>query len=84
MDAAVERGCYLEVNGQPQRLDLYDEYCLMAKERKLKLSLSTDAHSADQLDYMALCMGQARRGWIEADDVINTRSWRALKQLLRR
>jgi DNA polymerase (family 10) len=82
--AALERGCFLEVNGQPERLDLKDIYCRMAKEQGLKLALSTDAHSAAQLDYMRFSVGQARRGWIEKDDVINTRSWRELKSLLKR
>ena len=84
MDAALERGCFLEVNGQPERLDLNDVYCRMAKERGLKLALSTDAHMTEQLNLMALSVGQARRGWLEKDDVINTRVWRDLKQLLKR
>lgn len=82
--AALERGCFLEVNGQPERLDLKDIYCRMAKEQGLKLALSTDAHSTAQLDYMRFSVSQARRGWIEKDQVINTRSWRELKSLLRR
>ncbi|MFZ5616283.1 MAG: DNA polymerase/3'-5' exonuclease PolX [Pseudomonadota bacterium] len=84
IDAAIERGCYLEANGQPERLDLDGAYCRMAKERGLKLALSTDAHSVAQLDYMRFCLGQARRGWLEKSDVINTRTWRDLKTLLRR
>ncbi|MBI1364335.1 MAG: DNA polymerase/3'-5' exonuclease PolX [Alphaproteobacteria bacterium] len=84
MDAALERGCYLEANGQPERLDLNDVYCRMAKERGLKLALSTDAHSTEQLDFMRFSLGQARRGWLSPGDVINTRSWRDLKSLLKR
>ena len=84
MDAALERGCFLEVNGQPQRLDLDDIHCRMAKERGLRLALSTDAHSINQLGFMQLSVGQARRGWIEKDDVLNTRPWRSLKRLLNR
>jgi DNA polymerase (family 10) len=84
MDAALERGCYFEVNGQPERLDLNDVYCRMARERGLKLALSTDAHSTDQLDYMRFSVDQARRGWVGKKDVINTRSWRELKSLLKR
>lgn len=82
--AARERGCFLEVNGQPERLDLKDIHCRMAKEQGVKLALSTDAHAAAQLDYMRFSVSQARRGWIEKDDVINTRSWRDLKRLLKR
>ncbi len=84
MDAALERGCFLEVNGQPERLDLNDIYCRTAKERGLKLALSTDAHTTEQLGYMAFAINQARRGWLEKSDVINTLLWRDLKQLLKR
>ena len=84
MRAAVERGCFLEVNGHPDRLDLDDVHCRMAKEMGLKLALSTDAHSIDDLDLMRFGVGQARRGWIEASDVINTRSLPELLKLLKR
>lgn len=84
MDAALERGCFLEANGQPERLDLNDAHCRMAKEKGLKLALSTDAHSVDQLGFMRFSVAQARRGWLEKKDVINARSWRELKALLKR
>ncbi len=72
MDAAVERGCFLELNAQPQRLDLDDLHCRMAKERGLKVAISSDAHSAGQLAYLRHGVGQARRGWLEKGDVLNT------------
>jgi DNA polymerase (family 10) len=84
MKAALERGCFLEVNAQPDRLDLNDVYTKMAKEMGLKLAISTDAHRVDELNSMRFGVGQARRGWLEADDVINTRSWADLKKLLKR
>jgi len=84
MDAALERGCYLELNSQPQRLDLNDVHCRMAKERGLKVVISTDAHSADQLAYLRYGLAQARRGWLEKDDVLNTRGLKALLRLLQR
>ncbi|HPE31926.1 MAG TPA: DNA polymerase/3'-5' exonuclease PolX [Parvularculaceae bacterium] len=84
MDAALERGCFLEVNGQPERLDLNDIHCRMAKERGLKLALSTDAHTIEQLGLMRFSIGQARRGWLERSDVINALNWRELKTLLKR
>jgi DNA polymerase (family 10) len=84
MKAALERGCFLEVNAQPDRLDLNDVYTKMAKEMGLKLAISTDAHRVDELDSMRFGVGQARRGWLEADDVLNTRSWADLKKLLKR
>jgi DNA polymerase (family 10) len=81
---ALERGCFLEVNAQPERLDLDDVYCKMAKEMGLKLSISTDAHRPVELEYMRFGVGQARRGWLEPGDVLNTRSWEDLKELLKR
>ena len=84
MRAAIERRCYLELNGQPDRLDLDDVHCRMAKDMGLKLAISTDAHSADNLTFMRFGVDQGRRGWLEPDDVLNTRSWRKLQKLLRR
>jgi len=84
MDAALERGCYLELNAQPQRLDLNDLHCRMAKERGLKVAISTDAHSSGQLEYLRYGVGQARRGWLEKGDVLNTLGFKALKKALQR
>jgi DNA polymerase (family X) len=84
MRAALERGCFLELNAQPHRLDLDDGHCKMAKELGLKLAISTDAHSVANLDLMRFGIDQARRGWLEPDDILNTRSWPQLKRLLRR
>ncbi|MBD3242980.1 MAG: DNA polymerase/3'-5' exonuclease PolX [Chitinivibrionales bacterium] len=80
--AAHDRGCFLEVNGQPERLDLSDTYCKAAKEAGVKLSVATDAHSTSSLDFIRHAVGQARRGWVEADDVINTRNLRGLLKLI--
>lgn len=84
MEAAKERGCFLELNAHPDRLDLADVHCKMAREMKLKVAISTDAHSVNGLGYMRFGIWQARRGWLEADDVINTRKWKDLKKLLER
>jgi DNA polymerase (family 10) len=84
LEAAKERGCYLEVNAQPSRLDLDDASCKLAKDIGVMVAISTDAHSTSHLDYMRLGVGQARRGWLEPADVINTRSLQDLKRLLRR
>ncbi|HDT13491.1 MAG TPA: DNA polymerase/3'-5' exonuclease PolX, partial [Candidatus Aminicenantes bacterium] len=84
MRAAVERGCFLELNAHPDRLDLNDIHCQMAKEMGLKVALSTDAHGTDDLDLMRFGIGQARRGWLEARDVINTRPLAGLRKLLKR
>jgi DNA polymerase (family 10) len=84
MGAAKERGCFLEVNAQPDRLDLTDTHCRLAREIGVKVAISTDAHSVNDLDLLRFAVAQARRGWLEPDDVINTRSWAELSALLRR
>ncbi|MGA1875010.1 MAG: DNA polymerase/3'-5' exonuclease PolX [bacterium] len=82
--AARERGCFLEVNAHPDRLDLTDMYCRMAKDMGVKVAISTDAHSLNGLEFMRFGVGQARRGWLEAEDVLNTRRWNDLHKLLKR
>jgi DNA polymerase (family 10) len=84
MKAARERGCFLEVNAHPDRLDLNDIHCKMARDMGVKVSVSTDTHRLGDLDYMRFGVGQARRGWLTADDVINTRSLSDLRKLLKR
>ena len=84
MEAARERGCFLELNAQPSRLDLSDTYCKLAKESGVKLAVSTDAHRGADLNLMELGITQARRGWLEKDDVVNTRKWKDLRKLLKR
>jgi DNA polymerase (family X) len=84
MRSAAERACFLEVNAQPDRLDLSDVHCKLAKELRVKLVISTDAHRTSDLDFMRLGVGQARRGWLERDDVLNTRKLADLKKLLAR
>ncbi len=84
MDAALERGCFLELNSQPMRLDLDDIHCRMARERGLKVAISTDAHAAGQLGYLRYGVAQARRGWLEAKDVLNTLPLNELLEALKR
>jgi DNA polymerase (family X) len=81
---AKESGCFLELNAHPDRLDLSDRYCRMAKEAGVKLAVSTDAHSTADLEFLRFGVDQARRGWLEPDDVINTRSLKDLRKLLKR
>lgn len=84
MRAAKERGCILELNAQPERLDIDDINCKMAKEMKVKIAISTGANSASQLNFMQYGIFQARRGWLEKSDVINTRPLSELMKLLER
>jgi DNA polymerase (family 10) len=82
--AAKERGCILELNAHPDRLDLNDAHCKLAKEIGVKFAISTDAHSIDDYDSIRFGVGQARRGWLEADDVVNTKSLEELRKIIKR
>lgn len=82
--AAKDRGCFLELNAQPYRLDIHDEYCLLAKSFGVKIAISSDSHSVSNLEYMKAGVFQARRGWLEKKDVINTYPLNELRKLLKR
>lgn len=84
MQKAKENNCILEINSQPSRLDLNDLNSRKAKEMGVKLVISTDAHSTTQYDFMRFGIGQARRGWIEKHNVINTRNINQLKKIIKR
>jgi DNA polymerase (family X) len=76
---AADRGVILEVNAQPDRLDLDDLAVHAALRHGVRLAVSTDAHSAAELGFMRWGVDQARRGWATAESVVNT--WR-LAELL--
>lgn len=78
---AKERGCFLELNAQPKRLDLMDIYCQMARDEGALIALNTDAHSTRDYDNLRYGIGQARRGWLEPKDVLNTRPLAELTML---
>jgi DNA polymerase (family X) len=78
---ALETGTLLEINAQPNRLDLSDVHARAAREAGLRLVVSTDAHQTGALDYARYGIGQARRAWCTADDVANTRPWSELDEL---
>ena len=84
IEHAVSAGCFLEINSQPDRLDLRDAHARAAGEAGLRIAVSSDAHSAAALRYVELGIGQARRGWLERDQVLNTRPWPEIARLLRR
>jgi len=83
IQAAIDYGVILEINAYPDRLDLRDIDAQMAKEMGAKLAISTDAHSTEQMELMKFGVFTARRGWIEAKDVINTRPLPELLKFLR-
>jgi DNA polymerase (family 10) len=80
---ARERGCFLELNSQPDRLDLLDTWCHAARDEGVLVAVNSDAHSQQDLDDLEWGIGQARRGWLSAEDVLNSRSLRQLRPLLR-
>jgi DNA polymerase (family X) len=84
MHAAKEHNVALELNAQPKRLDLSDIYLRQAKEIGVKIAINSDAHSTDNLHFMRYGIDQARRGWLEPSDVINTMSWPRLQKWLNR
>ncbi|MEM5365187.1 DNA polymerase/3'-5' exonuclease PolX [Paraburkholderia azotifigens] len=81
---ASKRGCFLELNAQPERLDLIDTACRMAKDHGVLVSINSDAHSVAQLDNLRYGVNQARRGWLEKADVLNARPLAQLRPLLAR
>ncbi len=81
---AKKRGCYLELNAHPERLDLLDSHCQMAKEEGVLVSVNSDAHSTFDFANLRYGVGQARRGWLEKNDVLNTRPLAELRRLLER
>jgi DNA polymerase (family 10) len=83
LEAARERGRIVELNAQPERLDLDDRGCRLARELGVKVAIATDAHRVADLDLMRFGVDQARRGWLEPGDVVNTRPLAELRRLLR-
>ena len=83
IEAARMRGCFLELNAQPERLDLNDVYCKAASDVGVLISIGSDAHGTAELDFLAHGIGQARRGWLGAKDVLNSRPLPQLLPLLR-
>jgi DNA polymerase (family 10) len=81
---AKERGCFLELNANPQRLDLTETYCQMAKEAGVLVAINSDAHGVAEFGQLRYGIGQARRGWLEKRDVLNTRPLNELLKLVQR
>ncbi|HEX8947855.1 MAG TPA: DNA polymerase/3'-5' exonuclease PolX [Dissulfurispiraceae bacterium] len=76
--AAKETGTALEINASPSRLDLNDIHARRAKDMEIPIVISTDTHVTDQFGYMKYGLETARRGWLEKDDVLNTRDLNSL------
>jgi len=74
-EAAARTGTAFEINGNPRRRDLNDAHARMAAEAGVKIVLNTDAHRPETMDYMFFAVATARRAWLTADQVLNTRPW---------
>ena len=84
IEAARDRGVVIELNAQPDRLDLPHNYCKLAAETGVFVVVSTDAHSTENLLRMKNGITEARRGWLTKGDVINTRPLAEMLGMLRR
>jgi DNA polymerase (family X) len=81
IEKALETGTFLEINSQPDRLDLTDVHARAAREAGLKLVIDSDGHEIGALDFVELGVGQARRAWLTKDEVLNTRTWKQIEKL---
>ncbi|MGE5130342.1 MAG: DNA polymerase/3'-5' exonuclease PolX [Sphingomonadaceae bacterium] len=79
---ARAQGVFLELNAHPERLDLTDVHCRMAKDEGVLVAIDSDAHDVNGFDNLVYGVGQARRGWLEKKDVLNTRPLAELRKLL--
>jgi DNA polymerase (family X) len=82
-EAAARTGTMIEINGNPNRRDLSDLHARLASEAGVKIVLNTDAHGVETLDNMAYAVATARRAWLTARDVANTRGWTQFRKLLK-
>lgn len=83
LTAIAQRGCYVEANAQPSRLDLSDVGCRLAKAEGVLVSIASDAHSPADLTNLPLGVTQARRAWLGQADVLNAHSLDTLLPLLK-
>jgi DNA polymerase (family 10) len=82
--AAVRTGTFLEINGQPDRRDLNDTWARAAAQAGAKICVDSDGHGTNTLANIRYGIATARRAWLTADDVANTREWKALDKLRKR
>ena len=83
VEKALETGTFLEINSQPNRLDLRDTHARMAGEAGVKIAVNTDAHQLSALQHIEMGIAQARRAWLTKAQVLNTRSWAQIAKLRR-
>jgi DNA polymerase (family 10) len=81
IEGAVETGTFLEINAQPNRLDLRDTHARVAGEAGVKIPVNTDGHQLSALGHMPIGVAQARRAWLTKEQVLNTRTWKQIEKL---
>jgi DNA polymerase (family X) len=84
VEKALETGTFLEINAQPDRLDLRDAHARLAGEAGVKIVISSDAHELPALSNLEFGVAQARRAWLGPDQILNTRPWTSVKKLLKK
>jgi DNA polymerase (family 10) len=81
VEKALETGTFLEINSQPNRLDLRDTNARMAGAAGVKIAVNTDAHQLSALRHIDMGVAQARRAWLTKDQIVNTRTWQQIEKL---
>jgi DNA polymerase (family X) len=84
IEKALETKTFLEMNSQPDRLDLRDVQARAAHEAGLKLVVNSDGHEIGAQNYVEFGIGQARRAWLTKSDVVNTRTWKQIERIRKR
>jgi DNA polymerase (family X) len=84
VEKALETGTFLEINAQPDRLDLRDAHARLAGEAGVMIVISSDAHEVGALANLEFGVAQARRAWLRPEQILNTRPWGEVKKLLKR
>jgi DNA polymerase (family 10) len=84
VEKALETGTFLEINAQPDRLDLRDAHARLAGEAGVKIAISSDSHQTSALSNLEFGVAQARRAWLGPDEILNTRPWGEVKKLLKK
>ena len=84
IDAAAANGVALEINAQPDRLDLSDSHARLARERGVKLLISSDAHATAELDATRWGLLVARRAWATVEDILNAQPLETFRRSLKR
>ena len=81
-ETASELGIFMEINAFPDRLDLSDVNCFIARDHNIQFSIGTDAHNSEQLNFMEFGISTARRGWLESKQIVNNYSLKELYKLI--